>query len=141
VQPLEARAYGQAVVGDFDLAFDDQPVPLALESVEVPSVAELRQGVGTMQLSVAGTIGGARPGTRHVRFTNRHQPAMSVYLANALLSADRDVQVVAQRRDHRQQQIDVEYRIGVQWSVHLVWVLVGLTVIGSRMAARRARTT
>jgi hypothetical protein len=140
VQPLEARAYGQAVVGDFDLSFDGQPVHLTLEAIEVPALAEMRRGVGTMQLTVTGAIGGARAGTRHVRFTNRHHPATSVYLANALVSADRDVQVVAQRRDHRQQQIDVEYKIGSQWPLQLIWLLAGVTVIGSRVAARRSRT-
>ena len=140
VQPLEARAYGQAVVGDFDLSFDGQPVHLALETIEVPAVAEMRRGVGTIQLTVAGTIGPAPDGTRHVRFTNRHHPATSVYLANALVSADRDVQVVSQRRDYRQQQIDVEYKIGSRWPLQLIWVLVGVTVIGSRVAARQSRT-
>jgi len=140
VQPLEARAYGRAVVGDCELIFDGQPVDLMLETVEVPAVADMRRGVGTMQLTVSGALAGAHAGTRHLLFTNRHHPATSVYLANALVSADRDVQVVAQRRDHRQQQIDVEYKIGSQWPLHLIWVLVGVTVIGSRVAARRTRT-
>ncbi len=140
VQPLEARAYGQAVVGDFALSFDGQPVDLALEAIEVPTVAEMRGGVGTMQLTVSGAIGAARAGTRHVRFTNRHHPATSVYLANALVPSNRDVQVVAQRRDHRQQEIDVEYKIGSRWPLQLIWVLAGVTVIGSRVAARRTRT-
>jgi len=140
VHPLEARAYGQAVVGDFDVSFDGQPVHLTLETIEVPAVAEMRRGVGTIQLTVAGTIGPAPDGTRHVRFTNRHHPETSVYLANALVSADRDVQVVSQRRDYRQQQIDVEYKIGSRWPLQLIWVLVGVTVIGSRVAARQSRT-
>ncbi len=138
VQPLEARAYGQAVVGDLDLSFEGQPVHLTLEAIEVPAAAEMRRGVGTIQLTVAGAIGGAHAGTRHVRFTNRHHPATSVYLANALVSGDRDVQVVSQRRDHRQQQIDVEYAIAPRWSLHLLWVLFGVTVVASRIAARRA---
>jgi hypothetical protein len=140
VQALEARAYGQAVVGDFDVSFDGQPVHLTLETIEVPAVAEMRRGVGTIQLTVAGTIGPAPDGTRHVRFTNRHHPETSVYLANALVSADRDVQVVSQRRDYRQQQIDVEYKIGSRWPLQFIWVLVGVTVIGSRVAARQLRT-
>jgi hypothetical protein len=140
VQALEARAYGQAVVGDFDVSFDGQPVHLTLKTIEVPAVAEMRRGVGTIQLTVAGTIGPAPDGTRHVRFTNRHHPETSVYLANALVSADRDVQVVSQRRDYRQQQIDVEYKIGSRWPLQFIWVLVGVTVIGSRVAARQLRT-
>jgi hypothetical protein len=129
VQPLEANAYGQAAVNDFDLVFDGRPVRLTLESVEVPNVGDLRSGVGTMQLTVSGAIGEGRPGTRHVRFTNRHHPTTSVYLANALVPADREVQVVAQRRDYRQQQIDVEYAIAPQGSSRLLWLLFGATVL------------
>jgi hypothetical protein len=140
VHPLEARAYGEAVIGDIVLELDGRPVRLTLETIEVPAVADMQRGVGTMQLTVVGALDDVRGGTHELRFSNRHHPAASVYLANALVPGDRDVQVVAQRRDHRQQQIDVEYKIGSQWPLQLIWVLAGVTVIGSRVAARRTRT-
>jgi nickel/cobalt exporter len=137
VLPLEARAYGEAVIGDLELTFDGRPVRLQLEAIEVPAVADMRRGVGTMQLTAVGPLEDGRAGTRRLRFTNRHHPETSVYLANALVSADRDVQVVAQRRDRRQQQLDVEYEIGSRWPVQLTWVLFGATVMVAQMAARR----
>ena len=138
VLPREARAYAEAVIGDLELAFDDRPIQLTLSTIEVPSVAEMHRGVGTVRLTATGVLDDVRAGTRHLRFSNRHHPATSVYLANALVSADRDVQVAAQRRDRRQQQLDVEYTIAPRWSLHLIWLLFGVTLVVSRMAARRA---
>jgi hypothetical protein len=138
VGPLEARGYGEAVAGHLDLSLDGRPVRLALSSIEVPSVNELRDGTGTMRLTVIGVLDGVQAGTHHVRFNNSHQPVSSVYLANALIPVDTDVQVVAQRRDRHQRQIDVEYRIASGSSVPLVWVLFGATVLVSRIGASRA---
>jgi hypothetical protein len=138
VQPLEARAYGETVIDDVDLTFDERPVRLLLSTIEVPSVAEMRVGSGTMQLIAEGSIGTPRSGTHHLRFRNHHHPAGSVYLANALVPGDRDIQVVGQRRDRLQQQLDVEYTVASRWSRNLVWVLFGATLVISRIAVRRA---
>jgi hypothetical protein len=100
----------------------------------------MHRGVGTMQLTATAAIDDVRAGTRRLRFGNHHRPAMSVYLANALISSDRDVQVVAQRRDRRQQQLDVEYAIASRWSLHLIAMLFGATLMISQIAARRSRT-
>ena len=138
VLPREARAYAEAVIGDLELALDDRQIQLTLSTIEVPSVTEMYRGVGTMRLTATGVLDDVRAGTRHLRFSNRHHPATSVYLANALVSTDRDVQVAAQRRDRRQHQLDVEYTIAPRWSLHLIWLLFGVTLVVSRMAVRRA---
>ena len=138
VLPLEARAYGEMVIGDLELTVDDRPVRLALSAIEVPSAAEMHRGVGTIQLTATGAVDDVRAGTRRIRFSNRHHPAASVYLANALLSPDPDIIVIAQRRDPRQRQLEVEYQIASRWSLQLVWVLFGATLLVSRITARRA---
>jgi hypothetical protein len=138
VLPLEARAYGESVVGHVELTFDGRPVRLALEVIEVPPVADMHRGLGTMRLTAIGALEDVRAGTRHLAFTNGHRPAMSVYLANALVPVDRGVQVRAQRRDRRQQQLDVEYEVASRWPVQLTWTLLGAVVMVSLVAARRA---
>jgi hypothetical protein len=138
VVPLEARAYGETVVGDLALALDDRPVRLTLSTIEVPSVPEMHQGVGTMHVTVTGELDRVRSGTRHVRFSNHHHPASSVYVANALLSTDPGVRVVAQRRDRQQRQIDVEYVVASGWPLQLIWLLFGATLIVSRLWSWRA---
>jgi hypothetical protein len=139
VTPLEARAYAEALIGDLEVTFDDRPVQLTLSTIEVPPVAEMYGGVGTMQLTAMGELDDVRAGTRRLRFSNRHHPAASVYLANALVPSDRDVRVVGQRRDRRQQQLDVEYTIASRSSFHLIWVLFGATLMVSRIEARLRR--
>ena len=138
VGPLEARAYGEAVLGDLEVALDGRSVRLTLEAMEVPPVSDMRRGVGTMQLTAVGVLTDVRAGTRRLRFSNRHHPAASVYLANALISADRTVQVVAQRRDPRQQQLDVQYQIASRWPLYVIWMLVGAVAMVSRIASKRS---
>jgi hypothetical protein len=136
VLPLEARAYGDAVVGDLELTFDGRQVRLALSAIEVPSIGEVHGGVGTMQLTATAVLDDVRAGRRQLRFSNRHHPEVSVYLANALVSTDRDLHVVAQRRDRRQQVLDVEYEIVSSWPRQVIWVLFGATLVVSRIVRR-----
>jgi hypothetical protein len=128
VRPIEARAYGDAVIECLELALDDRVVRLALTQIEVPPVADMRRGIGTIQLTAAGTFDDVGAGSHHVRFGNRHHPATSVYLANALVPADHGVRVVAQRRDGRQQQLEIEYLVASEWPVQLIWLIAGAIV-------------
>ncbi|MBM3772016.1 MAG: DUF3500 domain-containing protein [Acidimicrobiia bacterium] len=64
--------------------------------------------------------------------------ATSVYLANALLPGDRDIQVVARRRDRLQHELDVGYAIAPRWSTDLVWALSGVAMVVSRFVAKRS---
>lgn len=97
----------------------------------------MQRGVGIMQLTAVGALDEARRGTHRLRFTNRHRPATSVYLANALLPVDRDIRVVAQRRDRLQHEPDVEYAIAPRWSLYLIWVPFAVVMVVSRIAAKR----
>ena len=137
----EARAYGEAVVGDLELTIDRHPVQLRLDAIDVPPADDMRRGVGTMQLKASGTLEGVPhgTGTRHLRFTNHHLPGISVYLANALVPVDRGMSVVAQKRDARQQRLEIEYAVGSARAGQLVWVLFGGAVIMSAIASRRKR--
>jgi hypothetical protein len=132
VQPLEARAYGELVIDDLELTLDGRVVSLTLAHVEAPPMADMRRGVGTIQLTAVGTYDEVGAGTHHVRFGNRHQPATSVYLANALVPADHGVRVVSQQRDRRQQQLEIEYAVASRWPLQLVWLVFG-AIITSRV--------
>ena len=86
ISPLEAEAYGQAVLRDVQLDLDGVPLLLTLTRVEVPSIGEMSDGVGTIQIRATGHIAPIAPGRRSVVFVNNHRPDGSVYLANALVS-------------------------------------------------------
>lgn len=139
ISPTEAAAYGRAALGDLVVELDGRPVAMTLTHAEVPSVGELRDGVGTIQLRAVGAIGAHIDGRRFLLFRNNHQPHTSVYLVNALVPNDNGVAVLAQIRDPRQESIRVEYQVRPRWHAQLGWLVLaaaGLsTVAGLRIGA------
>jgi hypothetical protein len=139
ISPDEARAYGQRVLSELVLELDGSSVPMTLTRVETPTVADLRDGVGTIQLQAAGSITTAAARHRELYFRNTHRPDLSVYLVNALLPDDDAVRVVAQRRDPRQQSVRIEYEVGRQWPARMLWLLFGGVGLSVLIVFRRAR--
>jgi nickel/cobalt transporter (NicO) family protein len=137
ISPLEAEAYGQAVLRDVQLDLDGVPLLLTLTRVEVPPVGEMSDGVGTIQIRATGHIAPIAPGRRSVFFVNNHRPDGSVYLANALVSADSGIDVVAQTRDVRQRQIRVDYEVRKTAGSPLAWSLVAAGMLTTLVAFRR----
>lgn len=135
ISPLEARAYGQSVLSDVVVTLDGQPIAVRLASVEVPSTAEVRDGVGTIQLRAAGTVA-RHSGRRLLLFRNNHRPDVSVYLVNALRSDDAGVQVVSQTRDPYQSEIQIEYRVDAHWLIRAAWLAAGLAGLVVLVARR-----
>jgi hypothetical protein len=142
ISPLEAEAYGRAVLHDARLDLDGVPLFMTLTRVEVPSIGEMKDGVGTIQIRGTGHIAPLAPGRRSVVFVNNHRPDGSVYLANALVSADPGIDVVAQTRDVRQRQIRVDYDVRKTSGSALGWCLVATgmlsTLVVFRNRGRRA---
>jgi hypothetical protein len=138
ISPDEAGAYGQAVVADLALDLDGRAVPLTLTRVETPSIPEIHEGMGTIRLYASGGVDAAA-GRRTLRLRNNHSPVASVYLANALVPDDRAIDVVAQTRDTRQQELRVEYAIGARWPARLLWLSFGAAGLAMLVIARRLR--
>src|SRR5262245_9705565 len=88
ISPLEAEAYGRSVLREAQLDLDGVPLLLTLTRVEVPSIGEMSDGVGTIQIRATGHIAPIAPGRRSVVFVNNHHPDGSVYLTNALVPTD-----------------------------------------------------
>ena len=140
ISPLEAEAYGRAVLADLVLELDDRPVALALTRVETPTIDEMLDGLGTLQLRAVGRVDTVGAGRRQLHFRNNHRPAASVYLVNALIPEDGDVGVVAQTRDPRQQGVRVDYNVGPHWPGQLLWLVLGAAVVSPLIVLRRPRT-
>jgi hypothetical protein len=132
ITPLEAEAYGRAVLEDVVLELDGRAVTLTLAHVEVPSIDEMRHGMGAIQLRAAGNV---QPGAlwrpqRQLRFRNNHRPDSSVYLVNALIPSDPDVTVVSQTRDATQRDALIAFGVSPRWPKYLYWPAVGLVIGG-----------
>jgi hypothetical protein len=74
-----------------------------------PAVLALCNGEGAIQLQLAATLSPLAAGMHHLRYRNLHRPAISVYLANALVPTSARVVVVAQQRDVDQRGLVIEY--------------------------------
>jgi hypothetical protein len=129
ISPREAEAYGKAVLTDLLLELDDRPVDMTLVHVEVPSLDELRHGVGTIQLRADGNVADGWSSRRQLHFVNNHQSASSVYLVNALVPSDANVRVVSQTRDAKQRDVRIEYSVSPQWPKYLYWPVLGVAAL------------
>ena len=121
ISPAEAEAYARVVLADLVLELDGRPVAVTLTRVEVPPLDEMRNGLGTIQVRAFGAVEVAA-GRRYLHFRNNHHPEGSVYLVNALLPEEDDVDVVDQIRDSRQREVQVEYHVGPYWPAQVIWI-------------------
>lgn len=105
----EAQAYVARVVSEVTMTLDGARVALSARASTFPAMQALRTGVGTIQLRLTGDLPALRPGAHHLALRNNHLPAVSAYLANALVPESDLVDVTNQRRDYDQRGLDIEY--------------------------------
>ena len=138
----EAAVYGRAVLRDLTLELDGRSLPLVLERVELPAVAEVSEGVGTVRIRASADARGLQAGRRDVYFRNDHRPDGGVYLVNALVPDDRGMRVSDQKRDRQQREIRVEYDVRPEAPVKTMWLLAAgfvlSTLVVSRKGAKRS---
>lgn len=130
ISQAEAERYGRDVLADVVLELDGHAVSLTLDRVEVPSLEEMRHGVGAIQVRASGTVESRMSFRRELHFQNNHHPDGSVYLVNALMPSDPGISVVAQTRDAKQRDVRIEYSVRPQWPKYVYWPLLGLVVGG-----------
>jgi hypothetical protein len=136
----EANAYAKQVLDSLAVSLDAAAIGLALEQFQMPDPSEMRQGTGIVRLRASGALPRARTGRHQLTFVNSHHPETSVYLANALVPADRRITIVAQHHDRDQHGLTIDYELNAwtRWT-RTMWLVVGalgLVILG---AARRPR--
>ncbi len=129
ISPLEAESYGRDVLTDIVLELDGQPVALTLSHVEVPSMDEMRHGMGAIQVRAGGDVAPRMSLRRELHFQNNHHAGSSVYLVNALVPSDRGISVVGQTRDAKQRDVRIEYSVSPQWPKYLYWPVLGVAAL------------
>jgi hypothetical protein len=135
VTPPEIESYARRVLADLALEVDGRRYPLALTRAECPSWPEIRDGIGT--ITIAATADAPwRPGSHHVRYENFHRRDIGVFLANALVPADREISIVAQQRDPTQRRFDLDITVAPAWSRYF-WPILPSILLAVLIAARR----
>ena len=136
VSPVEAEAYGRAVLSDLVVKGDERPIAMTLGRIEIPTIDEMRDGLGTIRLQASGTLPDVR-GRHSLSIFNKHKPEASVYMVNALVPDDRDVNLGSQSRDPRQQEYRLEYTVSRRWTAQLLWVGIGAALLAMVIVGRR----
>ncbi|HEY3743207.1 MAG TPA: hypothetical protein VGL53_25345 [Bryobacteraceae bacterium] len=136
----EQRAYVGHVMQDLSLNVDGERVPLQLISSQFPSMQEMKDGLGEIQISLTANLplGGSH---RTLVFENHHESPIAAYLVNCLAPADPDIRVSAQNRNYLQSRYQLDYiqagGSGSSFSSMLAgewFALAAVLILGIRLA-------
>ena len=105
----EERAYAQRVLGDLSITIDGQAVQPKLVSWSFPQPAQLRDGLGEIHIEYTADLTHGGP-NRSLVLTNHHLNRTSVYLMNVVAPEDRDIHILAQKRNEQQSVYELDYQ-------------------------------
>jgi hypothetical protein len=107
----EAAAYANALKRDLIVRLDDRNATPQLTVSNFPQLAELRAGIGIIQIEFSLTSSSSAPGAHKITLENRHLPAMSVYLINAAKPKSTLVRIDEQKRNQNQSSGEIGFAI------------------------------
>jgi hypothetical protein len=136
----EQHGYSSRVLSALDVSLDGTPMTMRLSAWTFPDAQAIRRGEGRIRLQATAALAAPAIGAHRLRFRNRHDPARSVYLANALVPRSDAVAVTGQMRDGVQSELTIEYSVRERGAVFpAAWVLAGGVTVAVLIAARRWR--
>ncbi len=94
---------------DLTVRLDQQNVELHLIGSDFPATAELRTGVGVIQLEFSAKARPLAAGAHKLALESRHLPKVSVYLFNAAKPKSGSVQITSQKRNRNQSTGEIEF--------------------------------
>jgi hypothetical protein len=107
----EAAAYAELIKRDLTVQLDQHDVGMNLTASYFPDSADLRTGLGIIQMEFSVTASTLSAGAHKLTVLNRHLPALSVYLINAALPRSASVQISAQKRNENQSLGEIEFNL------------------------------
>jgi hypothetical protein len=110
ISEVEGRTYASQFLKEIVLEVDGQGQRLALIRSQFPSFQEMSAGLGTIRIEARALWAGA-PGRHLLFYQNNHRPDLGAYLANALIPANRDIEITEQRRDPLQRGIRLGFNV------------------------------
>jgi hypothetical protein len=137
IDTAEADAYVGSVLRSLELSVDDHPVGLDLVSRTIPSIDEVREGNGVINLVARVDVD--QPLGRHrLRVRNGHRPDVGAYLANALRPDSRAITIASQLRDPRQQTLTIDYVVSAPLAARASgWTALAIALLGCSVYWRR----
>jgi hypothetical protein len=139
ITPDEAAAYATRVLHDTAVELNGGRVAMSLTRIDVPSIADMREGMGTIHLSAVGVHSVRLNGDARLAFRNDHAPEASVYLVNALVPDGPAIAVVRQERDWSQRSARILYEVRPGLDVQLGWIAFAIATSFGLVLARSKR--
>ena len=110
ISEAEGRTYAAQVLKEIVVEVDGRPLRLNLVSSQFPSFEEMRDGTGTIRIEAHAGWSGT-PGLHTLFFQNNHKPDLGAYLVNALVPANRRIEISGQHRDFVQREMQLEFTL------------------------------
>lgn len=107
----EGTAYTRRFLDDLSVELDGKAVTLTPEKPQIPTLVELRSGVGVIRIKASAPVAPLVPGNHALTLSNHHLLAISVYLVNALRPVDTLVEISRQTRNELQTEYQLEFRV------------------------------
>ena len=104
----EKQTYAERVLRDLTLSVDGNRLKPRLVSVDFPSIEELKEGLGEIQIEFTADLSGSG-GNRRLIFENHHQSRIAAYMVNCLVPRDKSFQITAQNRNENQSFYELNY--------------------------------
>jgi hypothetical protein len=141
ISPAEQREYVARVLNEVALDVDGTALHAVPVNATFPDVQSFRRGEGTIQLRADSALPRLSNGAHHLSYRNTNRPAVSVYLANALVPDDERVAVHAQHRDLDQRSLTIDYDLRAASRAPVgAWLLFG-GIAGIAVVRLKADTT
>lgn len=105
----ERGAYGRRVLSALEFKIDGMPLSVQPGAETFATPAAVMRGEGTFRMHFSATLPHLATGSHELLFRNRHRPAHSVYLANALVPETDRIAITTQRRTADQSEITIAF--------------------------------
>jgi len=133
----EGRAYAEQLRRAIQLSIDGVPLALTFAPGQFPGLAEMNAGTGMIRLHGTAGFPSVGAGRHALYYRNTHQPDISVYLSNALVPIDKQVEITAQLRDNAQDELTIDYRMTPvsprpsSWWLLVAGLIAGFLFVGA----------
>ena len=151
ISAAEQRAYANKVLSDVSFVVDGSRIQPHLVSLRFPSVPEMNEGRGEIELDFDADLprGGSN---RRLSFENHHEFPIAAYLVNCLVPKNPGIRILAQTRNYSQSSYQLDFVDGnaVSGPRALAWLwqpgnpagtMAILFFAGTALLCRRWRVT
>jgi hypothetical protein len=111
ISKKEFASYAGLLKRDLVVRLDEGNTELTLTGSNLPEPAELRAGLGIIQMEFSMKPSARASGPHRLTLENRHLPKVSVYLFNAAKPKSASVQITRQKRNNNQSVGEIEFTL------------------------------